>query len=79
MIKTNVHPYVYMSKYALKHFEENANLHKNQNLMLYTSSMAATMDMTYFGVYAGTKTFNFAFANLIRKGCKRSTVFGDLL
>ena len=66
MIKTNVHPYVYMTKYALLHFKATSKAHNHRNAMLYTSSSAAHANITFFGVYAGTKTHNYVFANLIR-------------
>jgi len=79
MIKTNVHPYVFMTKYALQHFEANSPLHTNRNLMIYVSSMAALVDITYYGPYSGTKTFNHRFANAVRSACKRSSIFGDMM
>ena len=78
-IKTNVHPYVYMTKYALQHFEANAALHTHRNLMVYISSLAALSDLTYFSHYAGTKTFGHRLANAVRSATKRSSVFGDML
>ena len=67
MIRTNVHPYVYMTKYALKHFKEHANEHNHLNAMTYTSSTAAWMPAgKFFGPYCGTKTHNVVLSNLVR-------------
>ena len=66
MIKTNVHPYVYMTKYALKHFAEHANGHSHLNAITYVSSTAAWVDLQYFGPYAGTKTHNLVLSKLVR-------------
>ena len=79
MIKTNVHPYVYMTKYALKHFSENAASHQHQNALLYTSSTAAMIDFPMFGTYAGTKTHNFALANMVRMALSKSDTMKDLV
>ena len=63
MIKTNVHPYVYMTKPALKHFRETRDSHNKVNGMIYVSSSAAFMNSSLFGPYAGTKTHNLVLAN----------------
>ena len=47
--------------------------------MIYVSSIAALINLPYFGSYACTKTFDHRFANAVRMACKRSSVFGDLL
>ncbi len=46
MIKTNVHPYVYMSKYAMRHFEANKEDHRHKNALIYVSSTAAFIKST---------------------------------
>ena len=73
MIKTNVHPYVYMAKYATNHFIANAENHNHKNAMLFTSSMAAHVWMPNYGVYAGTKTHNMIFADLFAFALSVST------
>lgn len=79
MIKTNVHPYVYMTKYALQHFSQNAATHQHKIALLYTSSTAAMIDFPLFSTYCGTKTHNVVFANLIRKYASKSETFSDML
>ena len=65
MIKTNVHPYVYMSKYALQHFSENRDSHSHKNAMLFTSSMAAFVYLPNHATYSGTKTHNYFFGRML--------------
>jgi len=72
MIKTNVHPYVYMTKYALKHFDEQASAHRNLNALVYVSSTAAWVSLTYFSMYAGTKMHNWKLASLVRSYVNQS-------
>ena len=68
-IKTNIHPYVYMTKYALRHFQANADSHTYKNAMIFVSSSAAFCTFPYFGIYSGTKVHNLIFANMIRSCC----------
>lgn len=79
MIKTNVHPYVYLTKYALQHFSQNAASHQHKTALLYTSSTAAQVDFPLMSSYSGTKTHNVVFANLIRKYASKSLTFTDML
>ena len=48
MIKTNVHPYVYMTKYALQHFSQRASEHSHKNAITFVSSTAAWVDLPFF-------------------------------
>lgn len=73
MIKTNVHPYVYMTKPALNHFRETSDQHSLKNAMIFTSSSVTYMNGALFGAYAGTKTHNLVFANQVRKMCSKSS------
>lgn len=73
MIKTNVHPFVYMSKYALLHFRSNADKHDHKNAMLYTSSMAAFCWMSNTALYSATKAHNFYLAKQVSKAAKKSS------
>ena len=79
MIKTNVHPYVYMSKYAMQHFASNAADHSHLNALVYVSSVAAFVYGPYYGPYASTKVHNWHLANLVRQTCKKSSQIGDLV
>ena len=79
MIKTNVHPYVFMSKYALLHFRSNLEKHDHKNALLYTSSMAAFCWMPNTAVYSGTKAHNFYLGKLVSKAAKKSSTTRDLL
>ena len=66
MIKTNVHPFVYMSKYAVKHFLEKRDVHApHKNAMTFTSSMAAICWMPFTATYSGTKSHNFVLGRLL--------------
>ena len=67
MIKTNVHPYVYITKYALLHFKQKASEHSHKNAISYVSSTNAWTDSTYFATYAGTKTHNWVLSRLVRR------------
>lgn len=65
-IKTNVHPYVLLSKYAILHFIKHKNEHKHKDALIQVSSSAGDM----FGpplVYGATKLFEKVFASLIDK------------
>ena len=66
MIKTNVHPYIYMTKYALPHFISNADSQSHRNAMIYVSSSFAYFQAPFVGPYCGTKIHNLFFANMIR-------------
>ena len=79
MIKINVHPYVYMTKYALLHFMANADSHSHQNALLYTSSMAAYTWMPASAVYSATKAHNLALANMVAFFCKKNEKTRDLI
>ena len=79
MIRVNVHPYVYMTKYALKHFDDKANEHKKRNAIVYISGMACWFGMPYFGVAAGSKAFSYGLSNLTRKYIERSENFKGLV
>ena len=72
MTKTNVHPYIYMTKYALRHFIEHAGEHNHRTALTYVSSTAAWMDGKFFGPYCGTKTHNLVLANLVRNYIKKN-------
>ena len=76
MIKTNVHPYVYMSKYAMKHFAATKDQHKHKNAMIYVSSTAGLVFSPYFGLYSGTKTHNWYLGRLVSTACKKSSQIG---
>ena len=65
MIKTNVHPYVYLTKYALQHFRNNKDAHSHKNALIYTSSIIAMTDMTNTSHYTGTKTHNYLFGRMV--------------
>ena len=65
MIKTNVHPYIYMTKYAMKHFKEHKEGHQHKTALLYTSSLAAEAWLPNMGVYAGTKMHNASLARMV--------------
>ena len=41
LIKTNVHPYVLLAKYATLHFRENKDAHRHKNALIQTSSSIA--------------------------------------
>jgi len=77
MIKTNVHPYVYMTKHAIQHFLLHEKAHNHLNALVYVSSSAAFADMQLFGPYAGTKTHNLVLGNMVRDACLKS--IGDLV
>jgi short-subunit dehydrogenase len=79
MLKTNVHPYVYMTKYALQHFENQSQFHKHKNAMIYLSSGVSEVAVPYFGPYSGTKMHNDRLASTVGKLCRKSTAFGDLV
>ena len=79
MLKTNVHPYVYMSKYAMKHFAEKAGEHSHRNALIYVSSLSSMGDLPYFTAYAGTKTHNYITARLVNSTCKKSSQLKDLV
>ena len=79
MIKTNVHPYIYMTKYALPHFISNADSQSHRNAMIYVSSSAAYAQCVYMGPYAATKSHNLYFANMIRQYCAKSEHLNGLL
>ena len=79
MIKTNVHPYIYMAKYATLHFQSNKDKHQHQNAILFTSSMAACCAMANMAVYAGTKMHNLAFSNCYAQAIKRSSSTRELI
>ena len=67
-IKTNVHPYIYMTKYAILHFlnfKDTATSDQHKFAMTFTSSMAAFVRIPNFGVYGGTKNHNFVLGKLI--------------
>ena len=72
MIKTNVHPYVYMSKYAMQHFAANSDKHSHKNALLFTSSTACWFTGPNMSVYCGTKTHNWFFARMLDKAMKKS-------
>lgn len=79
MIKTNVHPYVYMSKYAILHFRANMSQHSNKNALLYTSSCSAFWWMPNTAVYAGTKAHNYYLGALVSQAARKSTTTSDLI
>jgi short-subunit dehydrogenase len=79
MIKTNVHPYVFMTKYALKHFQDVAISHQHKNALLYSSSTASMIDFPMFSTYCGTKTHNVALANMVRMALYKSATFKDMV
>lgn len=79
MIKTNVVPYVLMSKYALLHFMRTRDSHTHRNAITFTSSMASCASLANTQVYTGTKTFNAVFANTLRMQAKKHPKLRDLL
>lgn len=66
MIKTNVAPYVLLTKYAMRHFMEKSDSHLYKNALTYTSSMAACINFPNMAAYSGTKTFNAVFAQMVQ-------------
>lgn len=79
MIKTNVHPYVYMTKPALNHFRATRDQHMQKNAMIYVSSSVVYMNGALFGPYTGTKTHNLVFANQVRNMCFKNANFNGLM
>ena len=79
MLKTNISPYVYMTKYALQHFEKNGESHSKKNGLIYISSSVSFVGFKFFGPYSSTKMHNDRLASLVGKSCNKSTVFGDLV
>ena len=65
MIKTNVHPYVFMAKYATRHFLELKDATEHKFAMTFTSSLAAMVWMPNCAVYSGTKAHNYMLAKLL--------------
>lgn len=62
VIKTNVTPYVLLTKYAMRHFLAQSENHKHKNALTYTSSSLACCSIPNISIYSGTKTFNSVFA-----------------
>ena len=72
MIKTNVHPYVYMAKYATRHFLELKDVTEHKFAMTFTSSLAAMVWMPNFAAYAGTKAHNYMLAKMLNQALFKS-------
>lgn len=66
MIKTNVTPYVLLTKYAVRHFLAQSETHLHKNALMYTSSMAACVSFPNMAAYSGTKTFDAVFAKMVQ-------------
>ena len=79
MIKTNVRPYIFMSKYALQHFIEHAGEHNHRNALIYVSGTAAFADMPYMATYIGTKKHSYALSSLLRQYVQKSETLADLV
>lgn len=65
MIKTNIYPYVLMSKYATLNFLKHADQHDHKVGLIHTSSIASDLQMPWSSIYSGTKRFNEVFGDLI--------------
>jgi short-subunit dehydrogenase len=66
LIKTNVHPYVLLSKYATLHFREHKDSHYHKNALIHVSSIVADTVIPFhftYSTYGATKAFNLAFAH----------------
>ena len=72
VIRTNVHPYVYMTKYALKHFKEKRGKHGHKNALIYTSSITAWISFPFFSIYSSTKLHNSILASLSNRYVSKS-------
>lgn len=72
MIKTNLHPYVYMAKYAIQNFLENKGGHGHRNALTFTSSSAAYGKIPFFGVYASTKAHNAVLGSMVAQSLRKS-------
>ena len=79
MIKTNVHPQLYLSKYALQHFETTHQDYKFKKAIVYISSCIALFDMTTTAAYGGTKVSNRVFNDVMTRVANRSTIFKPLV
>ena len=78
-IKTNVHPYVYMTKYALLHFLNFKDTTDHKFAMTYTSSMAAFVRIPNFAEYGGTKNHNYMLGKLLNQTMKKNQATKDLV
>ena len=78
-MKTNIRPSVYMTKYAMQHFERTSTSHSKKNGLLYTSAALSYVGLPYFGPYSTTKMFTDRLASVIGKASRKSTVFDDLV
>ena len=72
LIKTNVHPYVLLAKYATIHFRQNKDKHDHKVGLIQTSSSLADMMISPMATYGATKAFNKVFANLLAKQFERT-------
>jgi NAD(P)-dependent dehydrogenase (short-subunit alcohol dehydrogenase family) len=79
MLKTNVAPYVFLSKYALLHFKRTKDSHTRKNGLIFTSSILSRFSIPGIAGYSGTKLHNRLFSQRMLEACEKSSSLGGLI